>query len=174
MKNNYIFVGEDYASTFQSPYLYERIECALFSIRYAADDKFVFDDSYQLHRYFRQHIKKENDLYQHRKWVLTLTRFLENSVKLIKDYDANGFIDSDDYYIDNSEYMPLHVWYIRMDELIQYLNHIVASFNYNYSYENEGRNILLRTFEVHHPDRIERISKYYNMDWDTYLDSIDL
>jgi len=104
-----------------------------------------------------------------------LTQFLKKTKDEILE-DLNIQLEFADYYLGNTGYISLDVWQIIMDELMEYLNIIVASFNYNYSdMKKKGESLYLElSAYVCHPDRIQRISQSYNMVWDTYLDCIDL
>ena len=168
-----IRVSNEEYSSFESKYLHQKIGFILQSIRFNIDDKHIYHNSYQLHSYLRK--ISEDDIYsiQHKKWLISLTQFLEFS---------KNFIDFEEFYIEEEEYEETHkyinvdIWITGIDNLIQSLNYIIDSFNYNYQdMKKKGEAFYCELSEyVYNPERIERVSKKYNMEWDTYLDCLDL
>lgn len=177
-RNKYISIGEMYWLSFKSKSLLEKIKFALRVIRYNIDDRYIYHYSYQIESYLDKIIKTEYDLYsiEYRQSLISLTSFLKD---IPKDY-----IEYEEYYDNEVRYSEKwHKKFIKMDtfledfnKLIQNLEYIISSFDYNYQEMNEkGEKFYMELSKyVHNPARIEKISNTYNMEFDTYLDAIDL
>jgi len=74
------------------------------------------------------------------------------------------------------KYMRIELWLEQVNDVIERLEDILDSFEYNYSeLRNQGKLFYEELAKyVCSPTRIERVSKLYDIPWDEYLDSIDL
>lgn len=79
-------------------------------------------------------------------------------------------------HIANMKYMRIELWLEQLNDIIERLEDILDSFEYNYNnLRNQGRNFYEELSKyVCNPTRIARISKLYDISWDEYLDIIDL
>ena len=70
----------------------------------------------------------------------------------------------------------MDLWLEEITELNQLLKYIISSFDYNYKdMKKKGEKFYMELSKyVYKPARIEKIANDYNMEWDTYLDVIDL
>jgi hypothetical protein len=177
-RQNYISIGwdYDYLSSFKSRFIPERIGFVLYVIRSNIDDKIIYDDSYQLHMFLKKTVKTENDLYciKNRDFLFTLTDFLKTVPRDWIEYV--DYYDNENVYCgEDIEFMLLDLLFQEIDEIIQFLENIISSFEYNYQLmKKKGENFYMELSKyVHNPKRIERISKKYNMEWYEYLDVID-
>jgi len=70
----------------------------------------------------------------------------------------------------------MDIWLDELSEIIMHLENIVASFDYNYdSMKETGKKLYQEISKyVGHPDRIMRMALTYDVEWNEYLDAIDI
>lgn len=176
----YIDIPESYLSLFKSRFLTERICFALFSIRCNIDDPYVYADSYRLQNvYLKKSINTDQDLYsiKNRNLLSYLISFLKTILKNYIEY-----VEYVEYYDDNIPYcedivfIKMNLWLEEINEVIQYLEYIICSFDLNYQNMREKSEKFYMELSkyVYNPERIEKLANIYNIEWYTYLDIIDL
>ena len=176
----YIDIPADYLSFFKSRFLIERIYFALFSIRSNIDNRFVYDDSYRLQYVcLKNSINTDNDLYSIKNFNLLsyLTSFLKSILKNYIEYEEYvEYYDDNIPYCEDIVFIKMNLWLEEINEVIQHLEYIICSFDLNYQNMREkGEKFYMELSKyVYNPVRIEKIANDYNMEWNTYLDIIDV
>lgn len=185
IQQKYISSTSDLLSSFKSQLLHERIKSLLTMIRFSIDDKFIYHESYTIQYNTLSVIKNDDDLCssKNRNILLTLYSFLKSVPKDMIEYEEyyeDKYLEIVDPYRFSydvlDEFMLLDSFLEEFDKIIQQIEYIISSFDYNYQEMREKKKdfYLELAKYVFNPSRIEKISNDYNMEWDEYLDTIDL
>lgn len=175
IRQKYISSTPDLVSSLKSQLLCERIKSLLNILRFSIDDKFIYHDSYTIQYTTLSVIKNDDDLClpTNRNILLTLHSFLKSIPRdMIVYYNEYEYLEMDI----PDEFMLLDSFLEEFDKIIQQIEYIISSFDYNYQEMRENKKdfYLELAKYVFNPFRIEKISNEYHMEWDTYLDIIDL
>lgn len=139
---------------------------------------------------YKHRIIKSEDLYSEKQrcFVISLYYFLLS----IPEETIISYEYSDEYvprfnvfnaikayrmhYLPRSIYARKDIWLSQKNEMVERLEDIVKSFNYDYKEMNEeGRAFYMElTKYAYNPERIERMAKKNNMEWYEYIDVLEL
>lgn len=144
----------------------------------------------EVYMQYKKRILKNEDLYSEtqRGFVISLYSFLssipEEKVISHKYYDEyvprfnvfNSIKAIRIPHLPRSIYARLDMWLVEKNEIMERVEDIVKSYNYNYAeMKVRGREFYMElTKYAYNPERIERFADIYNMDFGEYLERIDL
>lgn len=175
IQQKYISSTPDLISSLKSQLLHERIKSLLTMVRFMIDDKFIYHDSYTIQYNTLSIIKNDDDLYypENRNILMRLYSFLKSVPKDMIEYEEyyeDEYLYKIDYnrfsYDILDEFILLDSFLEEFYKIIQQLEYIISSFDYNYQEMREKKKdfYLELAKYVFNPSRIEKISNEYHIE----------
>lgn len=176
MTTKYVAVHKNHCTTRGGVLLIDKIISTLYVITLNIDDNNLYSFSQDLIGILKRNVGINDALYDisNLHIVRALCHFFTYlPIQFIQYYEC---IDAATYDCAHTHFMPMDTWLTELNEIIMHLEYIVDSFDYNYDYMREsGRKLYQEILGyVGHPDRIMRMALIYDIEWNEYLDAIDI